>query len=92
MAAENDGATGTLLPPAPRLTSLKAVRREMGRVYTEARQGRLPTEEATRLTYILRCMREILEAELIEERVAALEKRTQSLPEPPAPLRLVRRA
>lgn len=55
---------GELLPantpprkrPRLRLGSILECRRELVKLYTEARQGRLPTQEATRLTYLIQAI------------------------------------
>lgn len=62
-------------PKAVSLKSLGAVRREIQRVYSDVRQGRLPSQEGTRLTYILAQAGRILEISVIEDRLIALEKR-----------------
>lgn len=63
-------------PPAPRIGSLHdvdAIRREMSRVYREARRGTLDTREAGRLVYILGEIRKCYEVSVLERRLAALE-------------------
>lgn len=69
-----------LLHPTPqvrpsRLRTLRGVRREMARVYADARNGVLEPSVATRLTYILTCLQKVLEVENIELRLDALEER-----------------
>jgi len=61
--------------PTPRinLSTAEDVRREMGRVYREARSKKLPTNEATRLTYILTQILRATEVYLLEQRLSALE-------------------
>ncbi len=48
----------------------------MAKVYREARRGKLPTEEATRLTYILTQIVKAHEVAVIERRIEALENAT----------------
>jgi len=59
--------------PRINLSTAEDVRREMGRVYREARSKKLPTNEATRLTYILTQMLRATEVYLLEQRLSALE-------------------
>lgn len=61
--------------PTPRinLSTAEDVRREMGRVYREARSRKLPTNEATKLTYILTQILRATELFLLEERLSKLE-------------------
>jgi hypothetical protein len=61
--------------PTPRinLATAEDIRREMGRVYREARSGKLPTSEATKLTYILTQILRATEVYLLEQRLSALE-------------------
>ena len=63
--------------PTPRinLATAEDIRREMGRVYREARSGKLPTSEATKLTYILTQILRATEIYLMEQRLSALELR-----------------
>ena len=67
--------TEVLNEPTPRinLSSAEDIRREMGRVYREARNKKLPTSEATRLTYILTQILRATEVYLLEERLTTLE-------------------
>jgi hypothetical protein len=57
---------------------------ELVKVYREARQGSLGTQEASRLTYILQIIAKVLEQSDLEKRVAALEHPAQK--EQPEPL------
>lgn len=78
-----DGEAGNVIPP-PRLVrtppikldSLRNLRDELGRVYREARCGRIPTQDATRLAFILGQLRELVVVMDIETRLAALEAAT----------------
>jgi hypothetical protein len=67
-------------PPGPaarlgpiRLTTVDEIRVEMAKVYREARRGKLPTEEATRLVYVLTQIVKAHEVAVIERRIEALE-------------------
>jgi len=61
--------------PTPRikLSTSGDVRREMAKVYREARNKEIPTNEATRLTYILTQILRATEVYLLEQRLSALE-------------------
>ena len=68
-------------PPGPsarpgpiRLTTVDEIRVEMAKVYREARRRTLPTEEATRLVYVLTQIVKAHEVAVIEPRIEALEK------------------
>lgn len=76
--------SGELLPsgqsaartPTPKricLRDIDAIRREMGRVYRDARRGQIESSEAARLVYILGELRKTYEASTLERRLAALE-------------------
>ena len=67
------------LVPTPRrrgpvLETLTDVRREMARVYRGMRHGRLDTQDATRLTYVLSQIAKIIQTAELEARVAAVER------------------
>jgi len=62
--------------PTPRkfkLTSLKAVRREMSRIYARANNGELSYPDACRATFILSNISKVLELTEIEARLRKLE-------------------
>ena len=61
--------------PTPRinLSSVEDIRREMGRVYRDARCRKLAINEATKLTYILTQMLRATEVYILEERLTTLE-------------------
>ena len=61
-------------PRVGRLDSLVRVRREMSRLYKEARQGQLPSTEATKLTFILQAIGKLLEIADTEARLEDLER------------------
>ena len=57
-----------------RLTCVREVRREMAAVYREAREGKLRTDTATRLVYILTQLSNLIRDSELEERVQQLEQ------------------
>lgn len=60
-------------PPKINLSSCEDIRREMARVYREARSGKLPIGDATRLSYILVQIIKAHELMVLEKRINALE-------------------
>ncbi len=67
--------SGELLPPTPRinLSTSEHIRQEMGRVYREARTGKMTSSEAAKLVYVLSQMLRAHELYVIETRLAGLE-------------------
>jgi len=61
--------------PIPRinLSTSEDIRREMGRVYREARSKKLLATEASKLVYILTQILKATEVYLLEERLSELE-------------------
>lgn len=59
---------------ARRLGNIREVRREMARVYAEARTGQLRTDVATRLVYILTNLSNLIRDSELEQRVQQLEQ------------------
>lgn len=70
------GSTGSRRghPRVSRLDTLVACRRELARLYREARTGTLDTQEATRLTFIVMNIARLIEGGELERRLAALEQ------------------
>jgi hypothetical protein len=73
------------LVPTPRrrgpvLESLPEVRREMARVYRQMRHGRIDTQDATRMTYVLTQIAKIIQVAGLDARIEAVERalRTRS--------------
>ena len=62
-------------PPKIKLNTIGDVRREMGTIYREARAGKLDISDAGRLAYVLNGIAKLVEVELIEGRLAELERR-----------------
>ena len=61
-------------PPKIALSTIAEVRREMARVYRDARQGRIETTDGTKLAFILSGIgKMILDSEL-EQRIEKLER------------------
>jgi hypothetical protein len=59
--------------PTPRLSTLRQVRREAARLYGDARQGRVPAADASRLASVLALIATILRDADLEARVERLE-------------------
>lgn len=80
--AERPAVIGEVLAPSPRinLSTAEDIRREMSRVYREARAGEIDTQRASRLVYILGQIAKAYEIEVIEERLARLEGANFSKP------------
>jgi hypothetical protein len=69
-------------PPAPsrrvgRLDHVRGVVKELGRVYRDARQGKLASNDATRLAYVLSTIRQAIETGELAARLDALELETK---------------
>jgi hypothetical protein len=60
-------------PPRVRLTRLRDVRGELAKVYADARHGRIDTQDASRLAFVLGQLGKLIEAEEFERRLTALE-------------------
>ena len=59
-----------------RLSDMRGVRRELARLYKDARTGNgLTPANAAKLAYTLTCLQRVLEAEVIEGRLNELERR-----------------
>ena len=52
---------------------------EAARLYRDARLGLIPTDEASRLSYVLKTTSDLVERATVEPRIAALEARIASL-------------
>jgi len=72
--------SGELIDPTPHgrlakidLHSLDDVRREMAKLYREARNGQIDTRDATRLVYILGELVKVFAVRELESRVKTLE-------------------
>lgn len=68
-------------PSVGRLDTLPRCRKELVRLYREARHGELPPQSATRLAHLVGLIAKLLEVAQLDEiaqRVAALEARPPS--------------
>jgi len=80
---EIDGATGEVetLPPQKgqryrcKLDTMQDVRREMAKVYREARSGLVDVQDATKLTWCLQAVGKVIEGSDLEKRIEALENK-----------------
>jgi hypothetical protein len=80
---EIDGATGEVetLPPQKgqryraKLDTLADVKREMAKVYREARSGLVDVQDATKLTWCLQAVGKVIEGSDLEKRIEALENK-----------------
>lgn len=78
-----DAATGEIetLPPTKgqryrcKLDTLADIKREVGKVYREARSGMVEVQDATKLTWILQALSKIVESGDLERRVEQLENK-----------------
>jgi len=61
--------------PTPRLNlnDLDGVRREMAKVYKDMRGGAIPSQDGTRLVYVLGELRKMFEVCELEKRIELLE-------------------
>lgn len=60
--------------PTIHLKTLDDVRVEMAKVYRDMKLGKLPTQEGTRLVYVLSQIGRVIEADQIAVRVEAVER------------------
>jgi hypothetical protein len=61
-----------------RITSVKGVRKELVRLYTDARRGDgLSPGNAAKLAYVLQACQKVIEVESIEARLRELESKLQ---------------
>jgi hypothetical protein len=72
-----NGGELTVTHPVRRvdLTNLSQVRREMARCYREVREGLLPSDEASRLVYMLGTIGKVITESTLEDRISALEEK-----------------
>jgi hypothetical protein len=72
-------ALALVRPPrfkAMSFTTLRKVRIELSEIYSLAKKGLMPTAEASRLTFILGAIGKLVSEETIEQRLEALEARS----------------
>lgn len=74
-AEPEDGRGDSLIPRPPKidLRDAHAIRRELGAVYRDMRAGRIPSQDGTRLAYVLDLLRRACETSDLQERLEALE-------------------
>lgn len=70
---------GELIPANPvrsrlRLGSIREVRRELVKIYESAKSGRMSTQDAGRLTYILQSLASMIRDSDLESRIQKLEQ------------------
>lgn len=56
-----------------RLGTVRECRRELAKLYAEAREGKIPLSAATKLTFILNTLANMIRDADLEERIATLE-------------------
>lgn len=56
------------------LRDAHAIRRELGSVYRDMRAGRLPTQDGTRLAYVLDLLRRAVETGELQARIEQIER------------------
>lgn len=61
-------------PTRLRLGNIKDCRRELAKVYADARKGAIAAQDATRLTYILVAISNMIKDSDLEERISKLEE------------------
>ncbi len=79
---EIDGATGEIESlPGQRgkryrcpLDTMSDVKREMAKIYREARSGMVDVQDATKLTWCLQAVAKVIETSDLEKRIEALEQ------------------
>lgn len=60
--------------PRMRLGSIREVRRELVKVYTMAKSGKIATQDASRLVFMLQALSGMIRDSELEQRIEALEK------------------
>lgn len=76
---KNQAIEGEVIPASPsplpriRLGTIRDCRREMAKLYTEARSGKLQTADAGRLVWMLQAIVGVIRDSELEKRIAALE-------------------
>lgn len=61
------------------LLTLADVRRELATLYRATKAGKVATQDATRMAYLLATLAKVIEQSAIEARIAALEAMTDEL-------------
>lgn len=81
LVTQNPPAVINGLPPVTRLHNLKAIRRDMTKLYRAARHGHMDSAELGRFMFAARALGEMHERETIEPKIEELKKRIQTLSE-----------
>lgn len=71
------GKGGELIPHPPPKIDLRdahAIRRELGSVYRAMRSGQIPTQDGTRLAYVLDLLRRAVETSDLQNRIELIER------------------
>lgn len=71
---KQDKDIDAVIPRVGQLDTLTRVRREMTKLYKEARQKKLDAPDATRLVFILKSIAQLIESSDLEKRIEALEE------------------
>ena len=79
LVGQGDSRFPTLTRRSIRLKTLDDVRRQLARLYRDARSGIVPTQDATRLAYLLDRLARVMEGGLLEARLEALERKADAL-------------
>lgn len=66
-------------PPRIRLNTVRECRRELAKVYADAKAGVIATQNATRLCYLLTSLATMIRDGELEDRVRALENEIQKV-------------
>ena len=69
-------------PPTPRLDNIAGVRRELARLYREARASSMDVGDASKLANILQILGRMIEGSVLEQRVVELERQAERQAEP----------
>lgn len=72
-ASEPTPTPAKLASPRLKLGSVADIKRELARLYREARREEISTQTATRLAYLLNMMAQLIETAELEKRVEAIE-------------------
>ena len=68
----------TLSTPQIKLATIEDCRREMARVYRDARTAQMDSQDASRLVYMLSQIGKLIELGQIEQRLTQLEQRSRN--------------
>ena len=74
MPIVHEGQVLSVIPtPTLKLATIDDVRREMAKVYRDARTGKADTSDASRLVYMLTSIAKMIELGQLEQRLCILE-------------------